>query len=92
MEQITALQRIAAAATKGEWYLDKVASCNGAPIIRSPICQLGNSRDVAKVLYHSGSEDPEVHANAIFIATFNPALVTELLGELARLRQQVNNE
>lgn len=33
----------------------------------SETCWLGNRREVAKVLYHSGSEDPEVRANARLI-------------------------
>jgi len=53
--------------TKGFWKIDKIATAGGAPIIVSDKCWLGGKRHIAKVLYHSGSEDPEVYPNAKFI-------------------------
>ena len=54
--------------TDGEWAIDKALTDGGAPIIVSDTCWLGNKRVIATVMYHNGSEDPEVIANAQLIA------------------------
>jgi hypothetical protein len=67
--------------TKGNWKIDKIATAGGAPIIVSDKCWLGGKRQIAKVLYHSGSEDPEVYPNAKFIclaANYHDRLVEAL--------------
>lgn len=50
--------------TKGEWKIDKELTAGGAPIIVSNTCWQNRKREIAKVLYAFGSEDPEVQANA----------------------------
>jgi len=54
--------------TKSKWYIDRKLTNHGALMIVSDNCWLGRKRPVAKVLYYSGSEDPEVQANAQLIA------------------------
>ena len=54
--------------TPGPWKIDKVLTMNAAPIITAETCWRNQSRVVAKAMYHSGSEDPEVQANAKLIA------------------------
>lgn len=54
--------------TPGPWRHDKARSMGGAPVVTGDTCWLGNVRVVAKVIYHNGSEDPEVEANAALIA------------------------
>ena len=49
--------------TPGPWRINTRLSRNGAPVIS------GDGRDIAKALYHMGSEDPEVDANARLIAS-----------------------
>ena len=67
--------------TEGDWYIDKKLTDNGAPIIVSDTCWRNEKRQIAKVLYHSGSEDPEVDDNARLIAAASDLL--EACKELA---------
>ena len=53
--------------TPRPWRIEVVTDF-GAPIIASDTCWKGQKRIIAKVFYHSGSEDPEVIANAHLIA------------------------
>ncbi len=54
--------------TELPWYLDKNSLLSAAaPVIVSDTCWKGRKREIARVLYHDGSEDPEVIANAEFI-------------------------
>jgi len=55
--------------TPGPWAISEFATQNGAPIIRAGTCWRKQPRDIAKVVYHAGSEDPEVTANAHLIVT-----------------------
>ena len=53
--------------TPTPWKIDRILTHNAAPIITAETCWRDQPRIVAKAMYHSGSEDPEVHANAEFI-------------------------
>ena len=64
--------------TPGPWRINTRLSRNGAPVIS------GDGRDIAKALYHMGSEDPEVDANARLIAAA-PELLAALETALAWL-------
>lgn len=55
--------------TPGPWRGDKVRTDGGAPAIRAVNGYRGQDRQIATVLFHGGSEDPEVHANAALIAS-----------------------
>lgn len=54
--------------TPAPWMIDEKLTDLGAPMITAETCWKGQKRIIAKVFYHSGSEDPEVHANARLIA------------------------
>ncbi len=56
--------------TPGPWANDpdRGSAHGAAPVIVAASCWRGDRREVAKVLYHAGSEDPEVLANARLIA------------------------
>lgn len=53
--------------TPTPYRIDRVLTENGAPIITSDTRWGERPRVIAKVMYHGGSEDPEVEANAEFI-------------------------
>jgi hypothetical protein len=53
--------------TPTPWKIDRLLTANAAPVIVAETCWRNQARTVAKALYHSGSEDPEVQANAKFI-------------------------
>lgn len=79
--------------TKGYWKIDKVATAGGAPIIVSDKCWLGGKRKIAKVLYHYGSEDPEVSPNAKFIClavNYHDRLVEALNAISVKIVEQCN--
>ena len=65
MNTLERLKELQAAATPGPWEIDTTRSC---PEIRTSV------RRVAKALYHEGSEDSEVEANAELIVTLHNAL------------------
>lgn len=78
-------------ATPGPWHIDRDLTDNGAPIVAAASSWRGQPRIVAKALFHSGSEDPEVHTNARLIAAA-PALLHQtkwLTAERARLTAEV---
>jgi hypothetical protein len=83
--------------TPGPWRddPDRGSGFGAAPIIVADDCwRRRETREVAKVLFHSGSEDPEVFANAALIvaavnACFainpdNPMAVAEGMPELIK--------
>ena len=79
--------------TPTPWNIDNTDY--GAPLIRAKTCWMKGSRDVAKVLYHYGSEDPEVDQNAAFIVracNAHEELVEALRGmlEWARRVKEIN--
>ena len=91
--------------TPGPWLDDRSRGSRygAAPIIVADQCWRGNqTREIAKVLFHGGSEDPEVNANAVLIvaavnACFqinpeNPMAVAEALPEMVCLVKRVMNE
>jgi len=49
------------------WGINELRTAKGAPIIMSATSWLKRPREVCKVLYDGGSEDPEVRANAALI-------------------------
>ena len=53
--------------TPGPWTHNRGYDQGGAPTLRA-VGWPGRMRDVCRVLYDGGSEDPEVHANARLIA------------------------
>lgn len=61
--------------TQGPWVVDLNLTDGGAPIVvapttwHTPIGPLDRTREVAKVLFYGGSEDPHVQANAALIAS-----------------------
>jgi len=80
--------------TKGQWYIDKELTDKGAPIIVSDTCWTGRKRQIAKVLYHIGSEDPEVQANARRICqcvNSHDALM-EACERYVRMQDEINQE
>jgi len=83
--------------TPGPWLDDRARGSRhgAAPVIVADKCWRGNqTREVAKVLFHGGSEDPEVQANAALIVAAinscfavnpeNPLAVAEALPEIIR--------
>lgn len=86
------LRRLEKEATPGPWEWDKRLSDNGAPRLRAKTTMLGReqTRDVAQVLFHGGSEDREVHANARLITEMRAALVPllDLVDSLTRERDE----
>lgn len=63
--------------TPGPWQHDRERSMGGAPIIVGKRGDRNRMREVAKVLFDNGSDDPEVRANARLIAA-----APDLLGAL----------
>lgn len=70
--------------TPGPWRIDKVRTMNGAPIITASNSWMGNTRELCKVLYHGGSEDPEVMGNAALLES-----APEAMQELEALAEYV---
>jgi len=91
--------------TPGPWLDDRSRGSRygAAPIIVADQCWRGNqTREIAKVLFHGGSEDPEVNANAVLIvaavnACFsinpeNPIAVAEALSELVAVCKETSRQ
>ena len=79
-------------ATPLPWTVDLKE--HGAPIIRAKTCWLGRSREVAKVLYTYGSEDPEVRENARLIVqavNSHAALIEALQAVVSALDGRVHS-
>jgi hypothetical protein len=74
--------------TPEPWMICRTRTDGGAPIIVGRRGRDGMEREVAKALFHNGSEDPEVHANArrIVHAVNN---FDALYGALMQARNQV---
>jgi hypothetical protein len=72
--------------TPGPWWHDVERSMGGAPIIAAKRGDRPRVREVAKVLFDNGSDDPEVRANARLIAAA-PDLLEALTELLAMLRK-----
>lgn len=96
-ELLAELERLEGEATAGPWSWDKRASNGAAPILAAPKSWLGSPRQVAKMLFAHGSEDPEVHQNARLVAALRNAApellatcrqVEELKAELDREREE----
>ncbi|MBE3087783.1 MAG: hypothetical protein IMZ71_01505 [Chloroflexi bacterium] len=72
---------------------EKGSAYGAAPVIVANLCWRGDKkREIAKVLFDAGSEDPEVHANARRIVAcvnacegINPEAVPDLLEALMAL-------
>jgi hypothetical protein len=54
--------------TPSPWMICRTRTDGGAPIIVGRRRRDQSEREVAKALFHNGSDDPEVHANAHLIA------------------------
>lgn len=85
--------------TPGPWRNDpaKGSAVGAAPVIVADTCWRGTTREIAKVLFHGGSEDPEVQANARRIVAcvnacegINPKAVPDLLAACKEVLRKNN--
>jgi len=99
MTQLDKLMAVCEGATPGPWSID-LYDCgdkdwrSGMPSIQAPEdldCAIVHWDGFAQQYWRSARGDKEIHANAAFIATFNPTLVKALLGAVGALERAADS-